>query len=66
MRFRVLASALAVGLLFLAPAPPVPAQSVEIGEVCGCGVLITELVEKGIISEGDANEAWLACEEEMC
>ena len=58
--------ALAVGLLSLAPAPPVPAQTVEVGEVCGCGVLITKLVRKGIIAEEDANDAWLECIEEMC
>lgn len=58
-RFGSYDSLTSVGLLILAPAPPVPAQSVEIGEVCGCGVLITKLVRMGIIAEEDANEAWV-------
>ena len=65
MRRRILAFALATGLLTLAPAPPVPAQSVEI-EICKCGLLISQLVEMEIIHPDDANDAWWECIELMC
>lgn len=66
MRRLIVTFALAVGLLSLAPAPPVPAQTVTVGEICGCGLLISKLVEMGIISEDDAQEAWLECKKQMC
>lgn len=66
LKKKLLVAFALVGLLPLAPASPAPAQTVEVGEVCQCGVLITQLVRAGKIAEKDANDAWLLCIEVMC
>ena len=63
---RVLSAMLLVGVLSPLFVSRVRAQSVEIGEICDCGILITRLVNGGIIDEDDAQEAWEECTEVMC
>ena len=62
--------AVLVAVLSPAFASPIWAQQPEVGPgldgTCDCGVLVSRLVERGIIDEKDADDAFKECIDTMC